>query len=460
MIRLPLRHTILSALILAAALSAGAADAEGLRFEAGGISYAVYDYANPGRVATVTVREGGYTGAVTIPAEVDHDGVTYTVGRIDDLAFDAATSLTAISLPRSLVYIGRDAFRGCSSLASVNIEDVGAWCRIEFLSNPLSLAHRLYLDGSLVTTLRIPAGVTAIADMAFMGADCIESVVMPASLTSIGASAFAMCGGIRELVIPEPVSSIGNSAFYHASSLTRVWLPATLRRLGTLAFAECYSLKEMVVGVDYGTAVERGVQPFCYTPTQEGTLYVPAGSLSSYREQEGWGEWGTIVETASCAAPEISLAAGRLRFDCATAGAAINASVTSADFGTATAAAPVSRQLTGLYTVTAQASAPGLLTSAPAVAYVAWSLKENAVTGVDLPATSAADRAALLFRLDGGRLTVMGTAAGLPISVYDLTGALIHSQKADDGATTLTKTPPAGRPFIIYYDRHSYKVIL
>jgi len=56
------------------------------------------------------------------------------------------------SLTTGIISIASDAFRDCSSLASVNITDVSAWCNIEFsspFSNPLyNDEAELYLNGN------------------------------------------------------------------------------------------------------------------------------------------------------------------------------------------------------------------------------------------------------------------------------------------------------------------------
>ena len=108
-----------------------------------------------------------YTGSITIPATVTHNGVEYSVTSIGGWAFSFCSSLTAITIPEGVTSIGYAAFYDCSSLTAVYISSIEAWCKISFGSydsNPLTYAHNLYLNGELVTELVIPEGVTSIGD--------------------------------------------------------------------------------------------------------------------------------------------------------------------------------------------------------------------------------------------------------------------------------------------------------
>ena len=90
------------------------------------------------------------------------------------------SSSTSVVIPDSVTSIGDHAFDGCSSLTSVYITDLEAWCNIKFssnfLANPLCYANNLYLNGSLVKDLVIPDSVTSIGDHAFDGCSSLTSV--------------------------------------------------------------------------------------------------------------------------------------------------------------------------------------------------------------------------------------------------------------------------------------------
>ena len=136
--------------------------------------------------------------------------------------------LTSITIGDSVALIEENAFSGCSSLANVHINSIETLCKISFGnsdSNPLCYAHNLYLNGKLVTELKIPEGVVSIGNYAFYGCNSLTSITIPESVTSIRDKAFYGCSKLHSVTIGSGVQSIGSNAF---STLEKViWLTNT-----------------------------------------------------------------------------------------------------------------------------------------------------------------------------------------------------------------------------------------
>ena len=169
-------------------------------FEVDGIYYKIES-----DVACVTYQryESGmhlsdYHGDVVIPSSVTYQGKTYPVKTIDFSAFNYCQGLRSITIPESITTIRDNAFWLCTGLTRVNITDIDAWCKIMMgNANPLIYAHHLYLNGTEVTDVTIPDGITAISNYAF---DCCEgliSLTIPSSVISIGNNAFENCFGLK-----------------------------------------------------------------------------------------------------------------------------------------------------------------------------------------------------------------------------------------------------------------------
>ena len=173
--------------------------------------------------------------------------VTITSGeRINERAFSGCANLTAITIPDSVTSIGSGAFFDCAGLRDVYITDIGKWCGISFgdyEGNPLRYAKNLYLNGTLITNLVIPNGVTSISNFAFFGCTGLTAVTIPDSVTSIGGYAFRDCIGLTSILIPNSITSIGVSAFENCKSLTGINIPDGVTSIGSCAFESCSSLE-------------------------------------------------------------------------------------------------------------------------------------------------------------------------------------------------------------------------
>ena len=114
----------------------------------------------------------------------------------------------------------------------------------------------LYLNGTLITDLVIPDGVTSIGDGAFDGCSGLTSVTIPDGVTSIGDGAFYGCSGLTSVTIPDSVTSIGSYAFCDCSGLTSVTIPDSVTSIGDYAFKGVphiyYKYNGMVFGAPWG----------------------------------------------------------------------------------------------------------------------------------------------------------------------------------------------------------------
>ena len=219
-----------------------------------------------------------YSGSITIPATVTYEGVDYSVTSIGKSAF-YCSSLTSITIPESVTKIGRFAFKGCHSLASIvvasgnTVYDSRNGCNaiIETSSNTL-------IQGSSSTI--VPESVTSIGANAFNGCSCLDSIVIPESVIEIGISAFSDCDSLTSIivaagntvydsrngcnaiietssntliqgcsstVIPQGVKTIEIFAFSDCSSLTSIVIPEGVTVIGNWAFSGCDSLTSIII---------------------------------------------------------------------------------------------------------------------------------------------------------------------------------------------------------------------
>lgn len=173
-----------------------------------------------------------------------------SVKSIGDYAFAFCSEMESITIGHGVTSIGKDVFIDCGALQAVYMNDLSAWCRIDFASssaNPLSSAKELYLNSVLLTELVVPGDITAIKNHAFCGNGKIETVVIHDGVTTIGDGAFSGCAVLKDIAIPNSVRSVGESAFYKCTSLEGITVPNSVTALGDQAFYGCSGLKNVTI---------------------------------------------------------------------------------------------------------------------------------------------------------------------------------------------------------------------
>ena len=215
-------------MLATAGMTAGAYD-----FESGGIYYNIL----PGgdNAVEVTGADGNeYSGDVSIPAEVTHDGMTYSVTKVGSRAFYMCSSLTSVSMP-SVETIDSMAFFYCDNLTSVEMPEV------------VTLNYAAFADCHILPSVEMPNVVT-IGNLAFDYCNNLASVYMPKAKT-IGELAFESCYPLASLSMPS-VETISARAFNACYTLASVSLPASLASIDGSSFMGCSALCEIVVDSD------------------------------------------------------------------------------------------------------------------------------------------------------------------------------------------------------------------
>jgi len=106
--------------------------------------------------------------------------------------------------------------------------------------------------------IRIPQGITVIAEKAFCNHTWLRGVIFPDTLKTIEAYAFRNCAQIEELNFPEGLEAIGKGAFFHCRSIKKVRFPKSLKYLDGIAFSDCTELTAVSFAEGCEAVVDRG----------------------------------------------------------------------------------------------------------------------------------------------------------------------------------------------------------
>ncbi|MBR5444370.1 MAG: leucine-rich repeat domain-containing protein [Paludibacteraceae bacterium] len=130
-----------------------------------------------------------------------------------------------------------------------NVKSVGenAFAGTEWLKNHTDNIHiNRYLYKAIlpnnVSTYTISKETLGILSGAFSICTSLKSIIIPNTITSIGKKAFLDCKSLETISIPNSVTSIGEEAFAGCSSLTSIVIPDSVTSIGKSAFEGCSSL--------------------------------------------------------------------------------------------------------------------------------------------------------------------------------------------------------------------------
>ena len=178
------------------------------------------------------------------------------------------TSITTLSIPKTVVSIGHQAFADCENLISITVENGNSKYYAPEGSNAVFKGDTLLLGCK--TTANIPNGTTVIEE-----------------------SAFYDCDGLTQITLPNTITTIGSSAFC-SSGLISITLPPSLEKLHDNAFSYCGKLTEVVAFLEEPLSIKNSV---FYEISDNAVLKIPFGTKNAYSNNDVWSQaFSSIVE--------------------------------------------------------------------------------------------------------------------------------------------------------------------
>ena len=267
-------------------------------FEEGGVRYRITD--KTARKVSVTAETAHYifvpyTGtSLTIPKEVTHGGVTYTVTGVEWVN-EWGTTLQSVTVASDNAYLLAENGVIFNKDKTVLLGYLPGKPEASYTvpASVTELGDNSFADVSALTSVTLPNGLKRIADYVFCDCPNLTTLNLPSSLKSIGWRSLWSIK-VSSIVVPENITQLWDLFLSRCPELTSVELPSTLTEMRGDVLADdpklktvtCKALNPPVIN---GNAFEN-------VPLASATLIVPAGSKALYQAAEGWKDFGTIVE--------------------------------------------------------------------------------------------------------------------------------------------------------------------
>lgn len=234
------------------------------------------------------------TGSLYIPNSVT---------KIGDYAFKDCTGLNgSLILSEYIEEIGIGAFYNCSNLiGSLIIPDsatkIGEYAFFDCgkLDGTLTIGngltaienHTFYRCFRLSGSLNIPSNIKRIGKAAFRYCtDFTGTLIIPNSITEIEDATFADCSGFTgSLIIPDNITKISQYAFMNSTGLTgSLIIPSSMTEIEANAFRRLRFNE-----INCLASIPPLIESLTWNDTSGNKkLYVPAESLTTYKEDKEW----------------------------------------------------------------------------------------------------------------------------------------------------------------------------
>ena len=274
-----------------------------------------------------------YTGTATevnVPAKFKHLGARAFEGRfMEKVTFEegilsfgrnlfyGCENLGDITIPSSVVEIGKGAFTSCDKMSKIIVAEGNTKFMDEngmlfnkertiLMRTPILWVNPKTREDGL-NVFEVPQTVVELGSDAFSGGS-FDCVVLPDNLKKIGETAFFGCSSLRTLKVPKTVESIGKMAVSFCRKLEKVYLGPGLNYIGKSCFSFS-PIKEIWMNCVTPPEVEYTfLGAFDTNSEKDGVLYVPKGSKEAYKADDDYNSFDHIVESDFTSVAQVRVA--------------------------------------------------------------------------------------------------------------------------------------------------------
>ncbi|MBR1751502.1 MAG: leucine-rich repeat protein [Ruminococcus sp.] len=262
----------------------------------------------PATVKTIAMRWGDWGSCQTFKDCTKLKSVVFNAGDINEELFSGCTALTTVKLGSSTKSISSSAFLNCSSLSSINLNNVTSINSEAFagcnalksvtLGNNLGfLGYRAFAESGL-TSVTVPAKAQIGLRWGDWGSastfsGCEKLTTATINNKYVGEYEFEKCPALKTVTLGTNIRSIDSNSFSGNKMLTTVINKGNPVYIGANAFSNCTSLKNINLGSSLaflGYAAFSG-------DTSLTTMRIPSTVVSLGLR---WGDYGSASTFEGC----------------------------------------------------------------------------------------------------------------------------------------------------------------
>lgn len=198
------------------------------------------------------------------------------IEQIPNNAFNGASSLEIVNIPRGITSLGTDAFAGCGSLRFVEYAGtIDKWFDIAIsnkTATPMYNATVFLARGEEILSVVVPEDITHLS-YHLTGFIHLEQIDL-SNVQTIGEYALYKTESLASISLASNITTISNNAF-DGSGLRRVDIPSSVGSVGTNAFANCKYLSRISICKETSLSAE-GILPepsATYLENADGNWY-------------------------------------------------------------------------------------------------------------------------------------------------------------------------------------------
>ena len=203
------------------------------------------------------------------------------------------------------------AFRECYQMTGFNVSSTNPNYSVEdgVLFNKDKTTLIRYPIGKIGTSYSVPTGVKIIAPYAFKCCSALLSVSLNNDLRTMEGFIFQYCTGLTSISIPDSLSNLGVTVFYGCSGLTSIDIPDGVTFLKNDLCGNCSNLSTVIINKNvnrieghtfranpslstiYNLAeIPQQISDSVFKGVDKSscTLYVPEGSIPLYQAANEW----------------------------------------------------------------------------------------------------------------------------------------------------------------------------